>query len=62
MTDSTPPMVTMPDDAPRIRRPGDPIPPPRVRLRGYFGAPPSLEGVARPGSKKRPVGAGGWNW
>jgi len=29
------------------RRDGDPVPSPRVKLRGAFGVPPSLEGLDR---------------
>lgn len=47
MSDTLPPPVQMPDDSPRIRRAGQPIPPPRVMLRNYFTVPPSLEGLKK---------------
>ena len=63
MSDSVQP-VAMPDPTPTPRRRnGGEVPPPRAWMPGGFGAPRSLQSVAKPSGKKRPVpGGGGWNW
>ena len=61
MTDSNPPPVHMPDHEPIRRRNGQPIPPPRVVLRGMFGTPPSLASLpkTRFGDQLKPHGMRG---
>jgi hypothetical protein len=45
---------TTTDEKP-IRRDGQPVPPPRVILRGMFDAPPSLEGLRKERFAREPT-------